>query len=229
MARRHPGAYLCVCPDAVSAVVYDHVHAAAVRRRLAAYFDDSASSPPGAARPLANRRPNDEPESGSPRNRQNPGIRKSLNFPRQGSDELRVTSAWVMGQDNSPRIFTPPCSNSSATRIPWCSEMRRLSLVRFADPVRPRRDCWNARALRSAGASVPARWPFASSPVTSLIPAHCSPTSPSAEKKPKCVRKCPARSSNGSRPTILQSRPANRCCSSIQARKWFGNPCAPCT
>ena len=39
---------------------------------------------------------------------------------------------------------------------------------------------------------------------------------------------CPARSASGSRPKTRKSRPASRCCSSIPAPKWFGNPCARC-
>jgi hypothetical protein len=71
----------------------------------------------------------------------NPAIRASAKrwYPQviqnstQGSDELRVTTAWVMGQDNaSPEFHTALLQQLSDTN-PMVRRNAALSLVRFAD------------------------------------------------------------------------------------------------
>jgi biotin carboxyl carrier protein len=72
----------------------------------------------------------------------NPGIRQSakvwypevIKFSEQGSDELRVTAAWVMGQDNQSPEFHAALVNQLADANPMVQRNAALSLVRFADP-----------------------------------------------------------------------------------------------
>src|SRR5579864_4866900 len=71
----------------------------------------------------------------------NPGIRASakvwypevIQFSRQGSDELRVTAAWVMGQDNQSPEFHAALAKQLADANPMVRRNAALSLVRFAD------------------------------------------------------------------------------------------------
>jgi biotin carboxyl carrier protein len=73
----------------------------------------------------------------------NPGIRESakiwypevIQFSEKGSDELRVTSAWVMGQDNQSREFHVALLRQLSDRNPMVQRNAALSLVRFADPA----------------------------------------------------------------------------------------------
>jgi biotin carboxyl carrier protein len=73
----------------------------------------------------------------------NPGIRESakiwypevIQFSAQGSDELRVTSAWVMGQDNQSPEFHAALLKQLADANPMVQRNAALSLVRFADPA----------------------------------------------------------------------------------------------
>jgi hypothetical protein len=73
----------------------------------------------------------------------NPGIRASakvwypevIKFSEQGSDELRVTSAWVMGQDNQSPEFHAALQKQLADVNPMVQRNAALSLVRFADPA----------------------------------------------------------------------------------------------
>jgi len=73
----------------------------------------------------------------------NPGIRASakvwypevIKFSEQGSDELRVTSAWVMGQDNQSSEFHVALQKQLADANPMVQRNAALSLVRFADPA----------------------------------------------------------------------------------------------
>jgi hypothetical protein len=73
----------------------------------------------------------------------NPGIRASakvwypevIKFSEQGSDELRVTSAWVMGQDNQSPEFHAALQKQLADANPMVQRNASLSLVRFADPA----------------------------------------------------------------------------------------------
>ena len=73
----------------------------------------------------------------------NPGIRASakiwypevIKFSEQGSDELRVTSAWVMGQDNQSPEFHAALQKQLADANPMVQRNAALSLVRFADPA----------------------------------------------------------------------------------------------
>ncbi len=74
---------------------------------------------------------------------QNPGIRASakiwypevIKFSEQGSDELRVTSAWVMGQDNQSPEFHAALKKQLTDANPMVQRNAALSLVRFADPA----------------------------------------------------------------------------------------------
>jgi len=73
----------------------------------------------------------------------NPGIRSSakiwypevIKFSEQGSDELRVTAAWVMGQDNQSPEFHAALVKQLADANPMVQRNAALSLVRFADPA----------------------------------------------------------------------------------------------
>jgi len=73
----------------------------------------------------------------------NPGIRASakvwypevIKFSEQGSDELRVTSAWVMGQDNQSTEFHTALIKQLTDVNPMVQRNAALSLVRFADPA----------------------------------------------------------------------------------------------
>lgn len=73
----------------------------------------------------------------------NPGIRASarvwypevIKFSEQGSAELRVTAAWVMGQDNQSPEFHAALSKQLADANPMVQRNAALSLVRFADPA----------------------------------------------------------------------------------------------
>src|ERR1700686_1948850 len=73
----------------------------------------------------------------------NPGIRESakiwypevIRFSEKGSDELRVTAAWVMGQDNQSREFHAALLRQLADANPMVQRNAALSLVRFADPA----------------------------------------------------------------------------------------------
>lgn len=73
----------------------------------------------------------------------NPGIRASakpwypvvVKFSEQGSDELRVTAAWVMGQDNQSPEFHAALLKQLEDANPMVRRNAALSLVRFADPA----------------------------------------------------------------------------------------------
>src|SRR5229473_3252928 len=73
----------------------------------------------------------------------NPAIRDSakvwypevLKLSVQGSDELRVTAAWVMGQDNQSREFHSALLKQLSDANPMVQRNAALSLVRFADPA----------------------------------------------------------------------------------------------
>jgi len=73
----------------------------------------------------------------------NPGIRASakpwypevIKFSEQGSPELRVTSAWVMGQDNQSPEFHAALLKQLVDPNPMVRRNAALSLVRFADPA----------------------------------------------------------------------------------------------
>jgi len=72
----------------------------------------------------------------------NPAIRESAKpwYPEvvksaaQGSDELRVTAAWVMGQDNQSSEFHAALLKQLTDANPMVRRNAALSLVRFADP-----------------------------------------------------------------------------------------------
>jgi biotin carboxyl carrier protein len=56
-----------------------------------------------------------------------------LKLSSQGSDELRVTAAWVMGQDNQSQEFHAALLNQLADPNPMVARNAALSLVRFGD------------------------------------------------------------------------------------------------
>jgi len=72
----------------------------------------------------------------------NAGIRESakpwypevIQFSEQGSDELRVTAAWVMGQDNQSTEFHAALLKQLSDANPMVQRNAALSLVRYADP-----------------------------------------------------------------------------------------------
>ena len=57
-----------------------------------------------------------------------------VKFSEQGSDELRVTAAWVMGQDNQSAEFHAALLEQLSDANPMVERNAALSLVRFADP-----------------------------------------------------------------------------------------------
>src|SRR3984893_3747924 len=73
----------------------------------------------------------------------NPGIRESakvwypevIQFSELGSDELRVTAAWVIGQDNQSPDFHAALLKQLADANPMVQRNAALPLVRFADPA----------------------------------------------------------------------------------------------
>src|SRR3984885_6293190 len=73
----------------------------------------------------------------------NSGIRDSakiwypevVRFSEKGSDELRVTAAWVMGQDNQSPEFHAALLKQLSDVNPMVQRNAALSLVRFADPT----------------------------------------------------------------------------------------------
>jgi biotin carboxyl carrier protein len=73
----------------------------------------------------------------------NAGIRESakiwypevIRFSEKGSDELRVTCAWVMGQDNQSPEFHAALLRQLSDANPMVERNAALSLVRFADPA----------------------------------------------------------------------------------------------
>jgi hypothetical protein len=73
----------------------------------------------------------------------NPGVRETakvwypevIKFSEQGSDELRVTAAWVMGQDNQSPEFHAALLRQLGDANPMVQRNAALSLVRFADPA----------------------------------------------------------------------------------------------
>jgi hypothetical protein len=56
-----------------------------------------------------------------------------VKFSEQGSDELRVTAAWVMGQDNQSADFHAALLKQLSDPNPMVQRNAALSLVRFAD------------------------------------------------------------------------------------------------
>ncbi len=58
-----------------------------------------------------------------------------IQFSGQGSDELRVTAAWVMGQDNTSPEFHAALLKQLGDANPMVQRNAALSLVRFADPA----------------------------------------------------------------------------------------------
>jgi len=58
-----------------------------------------------------------------------------IQFSEQGSDELRVTSVWVMGQDNQSPEFHAALLKRLTDANPMVQRNAALSLVRFADPA----------------------------------------------------------------------------------------------
>jgi hypothetical protein len=57
-----------------------------------------------------------------------------IKYSTTGSEELRVTAAWVMGQDNQSAEFHAALLKQLADANPMVQRNAALSLVRFADP-----------------------------------------------------------------------------------------------
>jgi hypothetical protein len=57
-----------------------------------------------------------------------------VKYSATGSDELRVTAAWVMGQDNQSAEFHAALLKQLTDANPMVQRNAALSLVRFADP-----------------------------------------------------------------------------------------------
>ena len=91
----------------------------------------------------------------------NPGIRESakiwypevIKFSEQGSDELRVTSAWVMGQDNQSPEFHAALLKQLADANPMVQRNAALVACAFRRSFRPRPHRGNAHALHGGRAA----------------------------------------------------------------------------
>ncbi len=63
-----------------------------------------------------------------------PWYSQVIQLGERGSDELRVTAAWVMGQDNQSSEFHAALLKQLTDANPMVDRNAALSLVRFADP-----------------------------------------------------------------------------------------------
>jgi hypothetical protein len=100
---------------------------------LAAYFADSAHPRRAqhALSQIADRMMSPNPAI---RDSARSWYREVVKCSTQGSDELRVTAAWVMGQDNQSSEFHAALLKELADANPMVKRNAALSLVRFADP-----------------------------------------------------------------------------------------------
>ena len=92
------------------------------------------------------------------------GIRSWLLSPTIRSREIRVTDAWVMGQDNTAPEFREALAQNAGRRRSHGARNAALSLVRFGDDSGPRRNRLDARPVRGLSLRSPARCASASSP-----------------------------------------------------------------
>lgn len=101
---------------------------------LGAYFADSVHPRRAqhALSQIADRMMSPNPEVRQSAKRWYPEV---IKFSSSPSDELRVTSAWVMGQDNTSADFHAALLKLLGDANPMVKRNAALSLVRFADPV----------------------------------------------------------------------------------------------
>ena len=101
---------------------------------LAAYFQDTAH-PRRAQHALSQIADRIMSPNTSIRRSAKPWYPQVVKFSEEGSDELRVTAAWVMGQDNQSPEFHAALAKQLADRNPMVQRNAALSLVRFSDPA----------------------------------------------------------------------------------------------
>ena len=101
---------------------------------LGAYFNDSMH-PRRAQHALSQIADRIMSPNASVRESAKPWYPEVIHFAGQGSDELRVTAAWVMGQDNQSPEFHAALLKQLADANPMVQRNAALSLVRFADPA----------------------------------------------------------------------------------------------
>ena len=162
----------------------------------------------------------------------NPGIRASakvsypevIKFSEQGSDELRVTAAWVMGQDNQSPEFHAALLKQLGDTNPMVQRNAALSLVRFADPaghalIAGMLAPYTVAAQRTGILSIRLKPGDVINPGTLL--AHITVGNDKTEVRsdvPGAIRQwIPAENA--------QVKTGDLCCWSIPVRKWFGNRC----
>lgn len=100
---------------------------------LAAYFQDTAH-PRRAQHALSQVADRIMSPNAGVRASAKPWYPEVIHYAEQGSDELRVTSAWVMGQDNQAPEFHAELLKQLGDPNPMVQRNAALSLVRFADP-----------------------------------------------------------------------------------------------
>lgn len=100
---------------------------------LAAYFQDKAN-PRRAQHALSQIADRIMSPNAGVRASAKPWYPEVIHYAEQGSDELRVTSAWVMGQDNQAPEFHAALLKQLGDTNPMVQRNAALSLVRFADP-----------------------------------------------------------------------------------------------
>jgi biotin carboxyl carrier protein len=101
---------------------------------LAAYFNDSAH-PRRAQHALSQIADRIMSPNAGVRDSAKPWYPEVIQFSERGSDELRVTAAWVMGQDNASAEFHAALLKQLGDANPMVQRNAALSLVRFADPA----------------------------------------------------------------------------------------------
>src|SRR5215469_2016360 len=101
---------------------------------LGVYFNDSVH-PRRAQHALSQIADRIMSPNASVRESAKPWYPEVIHFSEQGSDELRVTSAWVMGQDNQSAEFHAALLKQLTDTNPMVQRNAALSLVRFADPA----------------------------------------------------------------------------------------------
>jgi biotin carboxyl carrier protein len=101
---------------------------------LAAYFQDTAH-PRRAQHALSQIADRILSPNAAVRQSARPWYPQVVRFSEEGSDELRVTAAWVMGQDNQSPEFHAALTEQLRDRNPMVQRNAALSLVRFSDPA----------------------------------------------------------------------------------------------
>lgn len=101
---------------------------------LGAYFNDSVH-PRRAQHALSQVADRIMSPNADVRESARPWYPEVIHFAEQGSDELRVTAAWVMGQDNQSPEFHAALLKELNDANPMVQRNAALSLVRFGDPA----------------------------------------------------------------------------------------------